>query len=122
MRNFNVTLIEEKRKEGVVLNSSTNQFIFALNGGRPDNSQTHVKPEPKQSTKRSYYEILGIKRDASEEQIKTIYKKLAMIYHWDVGQHIGVDGEKPFREIKEAYETLINPVKRAEYDRYLDKK
>ena len=62
---------------------------------------------------------LGIRKDATKEQIRGIYIKLSLIYHPDQGQHFDVDGERPFREIKEAYETLIDPNKRAEYDRSL---
>lgn len=69
--------------------------------------------------KRNYYDILGIRHDATPEQIKIVYKKLALIYHPDQGKHFGVNGEWRFREIKEAYETLIDPDKRKEYDRKL---
>jgi curved DNA-binding protein CbpA len=68
---------------------------------------------------RNYYDILGIRNDANNEQIREIYKKLSLIYHPDIGKHLGVDGEKKFREIKEAYETLMDPKKRSEYDKSL---
>ncbi len=57
--------------------------------------------------KRTYYEILGIKEDATLEQIKGVYRKLSMIYHPDVNQDLGIAGDERFREIKEAYEALI---------------
>jgi len=69
--------------------------------------------------KLNYYKILGIKKDASPEQIKSIYKKLSLIYHPDTGQHLGVDGDRVYREIKDAYETLIDPEKRRKYDEEL---
>ena len=69
--------------------------------------------------KRTYYDILGIKPDATSEQIKTIYKRLAKIYHPDKGKHLGVNGDKKFRVIKEAYETLIDPEKRKKYNENL---
>jgi len=72
---------------------------------------------PEKKPKQNYYDILGIKRDASSEQIKSIYRRLSQIYHPDTGSHLGVDGEQPFRKIKEAYETLIDPDKRKEYDK-----
>ncbi|MBA7485081.1 Chaperone protein DnaJ [subsurface metagenome] len=74
-------------------------------------------PEEKEVTKENYYDILGIKHDASSEQIKDIYRRLSLIYHPDTGKHFGVDGEQRFKEIKEAYETLIDPDKRREYNK-----
>ena len=41
--------------------------------------------------KRSYYDILGIRKDASETKIRNIHEKLALIYHPDIGRHLGVD-------------------------------
>lgn len=77
----------------------------------PSKAEIPKAPEP------NYYDILGIKHDATQEQIKAIYKKLTLIYHPDRGTHLGVDGEQRFRDIKEAYETLIDPDKRKEYDK-----
>lgn len=57
--------------------------------------------------KRTYYEILGIKEDATLEQIKQVYRKLSMIYHPDVNQDMGIAGDERFREIKEAYDALM---------------
>jgi len=66
--------------------------------------------------KENYYDILGIKRDATSEQIKNIFRRLSLIYHPDTGKHLGVDGEQRFRKIKDAYDTLIDPNKRRKYD------
>ena len=80
-------------------------------------------PPPKEQTvgdipgEPDYYQVLGIRRDASTEQIKDIYRKLAFIYHPDTGKSLGVDGDQRFRQIQEAYETLSDPIKRGEYDR-----
>jgi hypothetical protein len=74
------------------------------------------KEEIQEQHKRNYYEILGIKQDATPEQIKVIRDKLSLIYHPDKGRHLGVDGEQRMKEINEAYETLIDPAKRREYD------
>lgn len=74
------------------------------------------KEEIQEHHKPNYYEILGITRDATPKQIKEIYRKLSLIYHPDKGKDLGVDGEQRFREIKEAYETLVDPSKRREYD------
>jgi hypothetical protein len=57
--------------------------------------------------KRTYYEILGVKEDATLEQIKQVYRKLSMIYHPDVNQDMGIAGDERFREIKEAYDALM---------------
>jgi len=68
-------------------------------------------------TKRDYYEILGIQRDASSEEIKKAYRKLAMQYHPDRNQ--GDDqAERKFKEASEAYEVLRDPQKRQRYDRF----
>lgn len=59
--------------------------------------------------KRNYYEILGLKEDATLDQIKAVYRKLSMIYHPDmnVADESGIAGDERFREIKEAYEALV---------------
>ena len=64
----------------------------------------------------NYYEILGVKRNASAEQIKRVYQKLIQIYHPDHGTHLGVDGDQRFRLIRKAYETLSDTNRRREYD------
>jgi molecular chaperone DnaJ len=66
--------------------------------------------------KRDYYEILGIPRDASKEDIKNSFRKLARQYHPDVSQE--PDAVERFKEINEAYGILSEDEKRAAYDRY----
>ena len=66
---------------------------------------------------RDYYEVLGLNRDASEEQIKKAYKKAAMKYHPDRNPG-DKDAEEHFKEAKLAYEILSDSQKRAAYDRY----
>lgn len=61
-----------------------------------------------------YYAILGVKRDASAEDIKKSYRKLAQKYHPDVTKD--PKGEEKFKELAEAYQTLKDPEKRAAYD------
>ncbi len=68
------------------------------------------------STKRDYYEVLGVDKNADESSIKKAYRKLAMKYHPDVNKE--GDAEEKFREINEAYEVLSDPDKRARYDRF----
>lgn len=68
-------------------------------------------------TKRDYYEVLGIERNASDQQIKSAYRKLALKYHPDRNP-----GDKPaeeaFKEAAEAYAVLADPQKRGLYDRF----
>lgn len=66
---------------------------------------------------KDYYEILGVSRDASLEDIKKAYRRLAKQYHPDVNKDDPNAGEK-FKEINEAYEVLSDPNKRAQYDRF----
>ncbi|HHV60017.1 MAG TPA: molecular chaperone DnaJ [Clostridiaceae bacterium] len=67
--------------------------------------------------KRDYYEILGLDRNASAEDIKKAYRKLAKKYHPDVNQG-DKEAEAKFKEINEAYSVLSNPVTKARYDQY----
>ncbi|NHA15394.1 DnaJ C-terminal domain-containing protein [Thioalkalivibrio sp. XN279] len=63
---------------------------------------------------KDYYAILGVKRDASADEIKRAYRKLARKYHPDVSKE--PDAEARFKEVGEAYEVLKDPEKRAAYD------
>ncbi|MGJ8691174.1 MAG: molecular chaperone DnaJ [Thalassotalea sp.] len=68
-------------------------------------------------SKRDYYEVLGVSKDASERDVKKAYKRLAMKFHPDRTQ--GDKGkEEQFKEVKEAYEILNDDQKRAAYDQY----
>lgn len=67
--------------------------------------------------KRDYYEVLGVDRGASEEEIKKAYRQLARKYHPDVNKD-DPKAEEKFKEINEAHEVLSDPQKRAAYDRF----
>lgn len=69
------------------------------------------------ATKRDYYEVLGVKRDASEKDIRQAYRKLARKHHPDVNPNDKASEER-FKEVSEAYEVLSDKDKRAKYDRY----
>ena len=69
------------------------------------------------ASKRDYYEVLGVARDADDDTLKKAYRKLAMQYHPD--RNIGnAEAEVKFKEASEAYEVLRDPQKRQLYDRY----
>jgi molecular chaperone DnaJ len=67
--------------------------------------------------KRDYYEILGVSKSASEEEIKKAYRKMAIKYHPDKNPD-NKESEEKFKEAAEAYEVLSNAQKKAQYDRF----
>jgi len=70
------------------------------------------------TTKRDYYEVLGVERTASEEEIKRSYRRLAMKYHPDRNHENKAEAEVAFKECAEAYEVLSDGEKRRRYDQF----
>src|ERR1700720_4327487 len=66
---------------------------------------------------RDYYEVLGVNRDASDDQIKKAYRSLARKYHPDRNPG-DKQAEASFKEVQEAYDVLSDKTKRAQYDRF----
>ena len=69
-------------------------------------------------SKRCYYEVLGVSRDASEADLKKAFRRLAMKHHPDRNTGNSEESEVKFKEAKEAHEVLSDPNKRAAYDQY----
>ncbi len=69
-------------------------------------------------SKQDYYELLGVPRTASDDEIKKAFRKLARKYHPDVNRDNPQEAEAKFKEINEAYEVLSDPQRKAQYDQF----
>ena len=70
------------------------------------------------ATKRDYYEVLGVSKNATDEELKKAYRRLAKKYHPDANPNNKEEAEKKFKEVNEAYENLSDPQKRKMYDQF----
>ena len=70
----------------------------------------------KKLNKKDYYEVLGLQKGASDEEIKRAFRRLAKQYHPDVNKEPGA--EEKFKEIGEAYSVLSDPEKKRQYDQF----
>ena len=70
------------------------------------------------ASKRDYYEVLGVNKNATDEELKEAYRKMAKKYHPDANPDNKAEAEAKFKEVNEAYEVLSNPQKRKMYDQF----
>ena len=94
-------------------------MLSAKNADKRKHQPTQNQPTARviKMAKRDFYEVLDVARNASDEEIKKAYRKLAMKHHPDRNQD-NPSAEEKFKEVKEAYEMLSDPQKRAAYDQY----
>jgi DnaJ-class molecular chaperone len=108
--------VEQRQLATVIVSRRQVQVLHAV----PRRSGSGTAIISRQSTKtrmqRDYYQILGVKRDASDEEIKRAYRKLARQYHPDRNPG-DKEAEAKFKEVQEAYDVLSDKAKRTEYDR-----
>ena len=68
--------------------------------------------------KKDYYEVLGVGKTATDDELKKAYRRLAKKYHPDANPDNKEEAEAKFKEVNEAYEVLSNPQKRKMYDQF----
>ncbi|KRZ71912.1 DnaJ -like protein subfamily B member 6-B, partial [Trichinella papuae] len=107
-------LCELMKQKPVIISldeSDSESELEAVKGGKQMNSNSGDKHV-------SYYEVLGIHTESTDQEIKKAYRRLALRWHPDKNPHNKVEAEKRFKEISEAYEVLIDNEKRRIYDRH----
>ena len=77
-----------------------------------------VLPDCCEMAKRDYYDVLGVSRNASADEIKKAHRKLARQYHPDMNKNAGAATTEKFKEVQEAYDVLSDPEKRKAYDQF----
>ncbi|KRZ26714.1 DnaJ -like protein subfamily B member 6-B, partial [Trichinella pseudospiralis] len=108
------TLCELMKQKPVIISldeSDSESEVEAIEGDKVMNSNSGEKHV-------SYYEVLGIHNESTDQEIKKAYRRLALRWHPDKNPHNKVEAEKRFKEISEAYEVLIDNEKRRIYDRH----
>ena len=86
-------------------------------GSKKSQNKRHSNHTRSTRTKNSYYEVLGVSRNASQTDIKKAYQRLAMKYHPD--RNKAKNASEKFKEIQKAFQTLNDPNERSKYDRKL---
>ena len=97
------------------MNKIENLYYQAVTLNIPPEKK-HDVPTQVQTKKPNYYNILNVKPNATQSQIRKMFKRLSLAYHPDAKEDTGVDGDRKFRLIIEAYEILKDPDKRKKYD------
>ena len=93
--------------------------MFALTLAPPEKKTTScacLHRDIRRNMSKDYYEILGLSRAASSEEIRKAYRRLALTYHPDKNPTNRIEAEERFKEISKAYQTLSDPEKRRIYD------
>eukprot|EP01004_Peranema_trichophorum_P005321 NODE_4185_length_1211_cov_76.835478_g3687_i0.p1 GENE.NODE_4185_length_1211_cov_76.835478_g3687_i0~~NODE_4185_length_1211_cov_76.835478_g3687_i0.p1 ORF type:complete len:313 (-),score=86.67 NODE_4185_length_1211_cov_76.835478_g3687_i0:218-1156(-) len=98
--------------------TAENQQKQQQNQGRRGNPFEQQAPQKPADDGEDYYKVLGLKKDASQKDIKKAYRKLAMKWHPDKNPDNKEESEEKFKKIAEAYQVLSNDEKRKEYDMY----